>query len=94
MIRALALILGTVSGFALSGVPSHAQGGAVDLELVLAVDASGSVNETEYRLQTGGIAAGFRDPAVIDAIRRGSHGRIAVALVVWADATVPKDQSP
>ena len=89
MIRTLALIL----GLALPALPSQAQGLVVDLELVLAVDASGSVNETEYRLQTGGIAAGFRDPAVIDAIRRGNHGRIAVALVVWADATVPKDQS-
>ena len=34
----------------------------VDLELVLAVDASGSVDEEEFRLQLSGIAAAFRDP--------------------------------
>ncbi len=63
---------------------------AVDLELVLAIDASGSVDPEEYRLQMQGIAAGFRDQGVWQAIRAGKTGRIAVAIVIWADATVPK----
>ena len=37
----------------------------VDLELVLAVDISSSVSRDEYELQMGGLAAAFRDPAVI-----------------------------
>ncbi|MCC0015479.1 MAG: DUF1194 domain-containing protein [Rhodobiaceae bacterium] len=66
---------------------------AVDLELVLAVDASGSVDPDEYALQLGGIAAALRDPDVVAAIGNGPHGRIAVALVVWADASRPVDAS-
>ncbi len=62
----------------------------VDLELVLAIDASGSVDPGEYRLQMQGVADAFRAPGVLDAIRGGKTGRIAVAIVIWADATVPK----
>ncbi len=66
----------------------------VDLQLVLAVDASGSVDASEYDLQMAGIAAAFRDPAVLAAIAKGYHGRIAVALVTWAESSHPKDASP
>lgn len=62
-----------------------------DLELVLAVDASGSVNDDEYALQLSGIAAGFRDPDVHKAIRSGPVKAIAVNLLVWAEPQVPKD---
>lgn len=65
----------------------------VDLELVLAVDASGSVNDEEFALQLGGIAAAFRDPAVQEAARSGPEGRIAVALLIWADARARKAES-
>ncbi|MEQ9489751.1 MAG: DUF1194 domain-containing protein [Alphaproteobacteria bacterium] len=58
----------------------------VDLELVLAVDASASVSNDEFRLQMDGIAAAFRDGAVQQAIRSGPLQRIGVALVIWADA--------
>jgi hypothetical protein len=68
---------------------AEAQDAAVDLELVLAVDASSSVDEAEWSLQMGGIAAGFRHPRVQEAIRSGATGRIAVAVVMWADATLP-----
>lgn len=64
---------------------------AVDLELVLAVDASGSVDEGEFRLQMGGIAQALRDPGVIEAIARGPQGRIAVNLALWAESEMPKD---
>ena len=47
----------------------------VDLELVLAVDASGSVDQNEFALQMGGIAAAFHDPAVRGfALGTASHG--------------------
>jgi len=55
----------------------------VDLRLVLAVDASGSVNETRFELQRQGYAAAFRHPRVHDAIRSGPYGRIAVTMVQW-----------
>lgn len=65
----------------------------VDLELVLAVDASASVDDAEFALQLGGIASAFRDESVLAAIAGGLLGRIAVALTVWGDATVPKDET-
>ena len=66
----------------------------VDLELVLAVDASGSVDDAEFELQRAGIASAFRDQGVVDAIRAGPRGRIAVTLMVWAEHNLPKDFSP
>lgn len=59
---------------------------AVDLELLLAVDASGSVSAEEFELQIGGIAAAFRDPEVFEAVRSGPMQRIAVAVMIWSDA--------
>lgn len=66
---------------------------SADLELVLAADASGSVDPDEWRLQLVGISEAFRDPLVMSAIQSGPKQRIAVALVVWADASRSKDAS-
>lgn len=66
----------------------------VDLELLLAVDASGSVSAEEFELQIGGIAAAFRDPEVFEAVRSGPLQRIAVALMIWSDARSRKAISP
>ncbi len=57
---------------------------AVDLELVLAVDVSGSVDPEEARLQRDGYVQAFVDPRVIEAIRSGYLGRIAVVYFEWA----------
>lgn len=58
----------------------------VDLELVLAMDVSSSVDDDEYFLQAFGLAQAFRHPDVISAIQGSTTGGIAVALVQWADA--------
>jgi len=57
----------------------------VDLELVLSVDVSASMEASEQRLQRSGYVAAFQSPAVIAAIGAGRFGRIAVAFVEWAD---------
>jgi hypothetical protein len=62
----------------------------VDLELVLAIDASSSVDDPEWALQRDGYAAAFRDPRIQAALASGPLKRIAVAVVVWADATEPR----
>jgi Protein of unknown function (DUF1194) len=54
-----------------------------DLALVLAVDASGSINEREFAVQLNGIANAFRQREVIDAIQSGPIGTIEVALLLW-----------
>ena len=56
----------------------------VDLELVLAVDVSGSVDAEEGRLQREGYVAALTDPKVQAAIRGGPYGRIAVTYMEWA----------
>lgn len=58
----------------------------VDLELVLAVDISGSIDTEEAKLQREGYVAAFVHPEVVRAITGGYHGRIAVAYVEWASA--------
>jgi Protein of unknown function (DUF1194) len=77
-IRRLALIL-MVCVLAL---PARAQT-AVDLQLVLAVDASGSVNQTRFVLQQQGYADAFRNPKVLNAIHSGPLQAIAVTLFQW-----------
>ncbi len=62
----------------------------VDLEIVLAVDASGSVDKTELQLQLGGIAAAFRDKTVQRAIIQGPNQKIAVSMLIWSDAAFAK----
>lgn len=65
-------------------VSTSARATEVDLALVLAVDISSSVNQERYELQMRGYAEAFRDPTVIEAIKRGPIGAIAVTLVQWA----------
>jgi hypothetical protein len=57
---------------------------AVDLELVLAVDVSSSMNEAEQRMQRDGYVSALRNPDVLRAIGSGAYGRIAIAYVEWA----------
>jgi hypothetical protein len=64
--------------------PAAAEDVPVDLELVLAVDVSGSMDEGERALQRGGYVAAFLHPEVIAAIDGGVQGRIAVTYVEWA----------
>lgn len=79
-----ALILAAGAGAGAAGRPAHAQGdGAVDLLLVLAADASGSIDQEEFRLQREGYANAFRDDRVIRAMTDGPAGAIAVAFVEW-----------
>ncbi|HEX9903367.1 MAG TPA: DUF1194 domain-containing protein [Propylenella sp.] len=56
----------------------------VDLELVLAVDVSRSMDATEQKLQKDGYIAALQHPEVVAAIRSGFLGRIAVTYVEWA----------
>jgi uncharacterized protein DUF1194 len=56
----------------------------VDLELVLAVDVSGSVDEEEARLQRQGYLDALTDPRVVGVIQAGFKGAIAVSYIEWA----------
>ncbi len=56
----------------------------VDLELVLAVDVSPSMDDFEAEQQRQGYLAALAHPAVLAAIAGGELGRIAVSYVEWA----------
>ncbi len=71
-------------GVFLAIAPAAMAATAVDLELALGVDISGSVDEVEARLQRDGYVAALTDPAVIAAIRSGLLRRIALSYFEWA----------
>lgn len=56
----------------------------VDLQLLLAVDSSSSVNDAEFALQMWGFAQAFRDEEVQAAIRGAGDQGVAVAMVQWS----------
>lgn len=82
-----AFVLSVIAAGALTmrGHQATAQGGAVDLALVLAIDCSYSVDMREYNLQVRGMAEAFRRPEIIAAIQSGGYQRISVVVVQWSD---------
>lgn len=56
----------------------------VDVALVLAVDVSRSIDEDEARLQREGYRSAVSDPKVVEAIRGGMLGSIALCYIEWA----------
>lgn len=56
----------------------------VDLELVLAADASGSIDSEERRLQRRGYAEAITHPRILQAIRGSYNQAIAVTYVEWS----------
>ena len=68
-----------------AAAPISAQAGTCRLALAFALDVSASVDETEYRLQLDGLAAGLRDPAVRAAML-GPGGGVALAAYEWSGA--------
>src|SRR5262245_2210785 len=62
----------------------------VDLQLVLAVDVSGSVSDERFKLQQQGYAQAFRSWRVLEAIRSGQSRAIAVTMTQW---TGPSQQA-
>lgn len=58
-----------------------------DVALVLAIDGSGSVTDSEFQFQKSAIAAAFRDESVKSAMR--DAGTVALAAVFWGDGEFP-----
>jgi hypothetical protein len=71
-------------GLACAGPAAAAQGEEVDLQLVLAIDVSGSIDDVEAQLQRNGYLKALAHPKVIEAIKSGPIGRVAVTYVEWA----------
>lgn len=64
----------------------QAQARCADLALVLAIDASGSIDDAEFRLQQLGYAAAFDSPRVQAAI--AAAGVVDIGVIFWGDSTI------
>jgi len=78
------LVLGTLLLCGMTTQVGGQDSQLVDIEMVLAVDISSSVDPDEYALQMDGLAAAFRHPEVIAAIESLTGGGIALNLVQWS----------
>jgi hypothetical protein len=82
-------LLALVAPFVLDPHVARA-GNEVDLALVLAVDVSRSMDPEEQELQREGFVEAFRSPAVHQAIRSGTLGRIVVTYMEWSGSSDQK----
>jgi hypothetical protein len=85
---AIAIAAFSVAVWAAPGVPRLADKSPnaipVDVELVLAVDVSYSMDPDEQALQREGYAQAFTSKEFMQALREGAHGKIAVTYIEWA----------
>ena len=58
----------------------------VDVALVLVTDVSRSIDDTEFKLEKDGYASAFTSQKVLDAIKGGPTGKIAVAYLEFASS--------
>jgi hypothetical protein len=79
-----------LAAMALAGSLAARANEAVDLLLVLASDVSRSVDEPKFQLQRSGYATALTNPRVLEAIKSGANGRIAVIFVEWSGALSQK----
>lgn len=91
--RASFVVLLVAAGvLAVQGVAAPAKRGAdpgkveVDVELVLAVDISYSMDVDELALQREGYVKALTSREFLQALRQGIHGKVAVAYFEWAGA--------
>ena len=84
-VRGIVSVLACLVAFSLAASAALAAE-AVDLLLVLAADVSRSVDAPKFQLQRDGYAAAITDPRVLEAIRSGPRGRMAICFVEWSEA--------
>ena len=70
--------------------PSARAAEEVDLLLVLSSDVSRSIDAPKFKLQRDGYAAAIVNPRVIQAIRSGALGKIAISFVEWSGVGAQK----
>src|SRR5215467_10907315 len=80
----LARTVAALITLALLAAPAAIAADAVDLLLVLSSDVSRSVDHPKFLLQREGYAAAVSNTQVLDAIKSGPHGKIALCFVEWS----------
>jgi hypothetical protein len=72
--------------------PGAVRADCSDMALVLAIDASGSIDDAEFTLQRIGYARALTDPSVLQAI--ASAGSVEIAALIWGDSAMPNQVIP
>lgn len=80
MLTTLALLMSLTAGAEIAATSRE----DVDVELVLAVDVSGSMDLEEAEVQRAGYVEALRHPDFVAAVRDGLTGRIAISYFEWA----------
>lgn len=80
MLTTLALLISLTAGTQIAAASDQ----EVDVELVLAVDVSGSMDIEEAQIQRAGYVDALRHPDFVNAVRDGLNGRIAISYFEWA----------
>src|SRR4030081_772006 len=78
----------------MADMPRQAADTNVDVELVLAVDVSYSMDPDEQALQREGYVFALTSRDFLDALKAGTHGKIAVTYVEWAGSNDQKIVMP
>jgi hypothetical protein len=89
MLTTLAMLM-SLSVAATTPVAAKLSGGEVDVELVLAVDTSRSMDYEEVRVQREGYVEALKHKEFIAAVKTGLTGRIAISYFEWAGDVVPE----
>jgi len=82
--------LGAVSAGLRDGALRVAETTDVDVELALAVDVSYSMDPDEQALQREGYVSALKSSEFLDALKHGTHGRVALTYIEWAGVTDQK----
>jgi len=85
-VRVSGLAICLAAAALIAPAPAFAKDGPtpVDVELVLAVDISYSMDPEEQRLQREGYIQAIKSTPFLNAIKSGAYGRIAVTYLQWA----------
>ncbi len=81
---AATLAFAGIIGFSAPVTAQQGKSIRVDLELMLAVDISQSMDHDEHTIQRQGYVDAFRHKDVVNALMSGPEGRIAVMYMEWA----------
>ena len=93
-IRFLAICLSSLISAGAAGAQGAGDAIEVDLELVLAVDVSGSMDDEEHAVQRAGYVAAISHPDFVRAIRTGAYQRVVLTYVEWAGSTLQATVMP
>jgi hypothetical protein len=80
---AIGALIAALAGPLSSASLSQQEQVPVAIELVLALDSSASMNREEFALQIKGLAAAFKDPAVLQAIKDLQPLGVAIVVTQW-----------